>query len=219
MVLPSRPSIDSADLGCNQILQSDFAIRFCNQILQSDFAIRFCNQILQSDTRAYQQQQRHRQRNLTPFSMATPIRENCLDENDRPNENAARVQAALDIKGCMCINRPGGRCKSRVVFDAVSGLITCTATPKHTREAQDPPFGKIVFDVINAIERERMAVEDANMKQERQRFAERKAAEEALALGLTDYTVHARPDGPAPDGNTWSYSQGRWVSEDAMMKQ
>jgi hypothetical protein len=59
--------------------------------------------------------------------MATPIRENCLDENDRPNENAARVQAALDIKGCMCINRPGGRCKSRVVFDAVSGLITPTA--------------------------------------------------------------------------------------------
>ena len=151
--------------------------------------------------------------------MATPIRENCLDENDRPNENAARVQAALDIKGCMCINRPGGRCKSRVVFDAVSGLITCTATPKHTHEAQDPPFGKIVFDVINVIERERMAVEDANMKQERQRFAERKAAEEALALGLTDYTVHARPDGPAPDGNTWSYSQGSWVSEDAMMKQ
>jgi hypothetical protein len=51
------------------------------------------------------------------------------------------------------------------------------------------------------------------MKQERQRFAERKAAEEALALGLTDYTVHARPDGPAPQGDTWSYTQGRWVSE------
>jgi hypothetical protein len=41
--------------------------------------------------------------------MATPIRENCLDASGDPNENAARVQAALDIKGCMCINRPGGR--------------------------------------------------------------------------------------------------------------
>lgn len=43
----------------------------------------------------------------------------------------------------MCINRPGGRCKAGVVFDAVLGLITCTVNPKHTREAQDPPFEKI----------------------------------------------------------------------------
>ena len=148
--------------------------------------------------------------------MATPISECCLDEHDRPNENAALVQAALDRKGCMCINRPGGRCKADVVFDAVSGLITCTVNPKHTREAQNPPFGKIVFGVINAIEHDIAAAEDEQIEQERQRFAKRKAAEEALALGLgPDYDVHARPDGPAPDGKTWSFVQGVWVGEEA----
>ena len=58
-------------------------------------------------------------------TMATPIRENCLDANDQPNENSHRVQAALDVKGCMCINRPGGRCKAAVVFDASQPFITC----------------------------------------------------------------------------------------------
>lgn len=53
--------------------------------------------------------------------MATPIRENCLDVDGQPNENAKRVQAALDVKGCMCINRPGGRCKAGVKFDATTG--------------------------------------------------------------------------------------------------
>jgi hypothetical protein len=151
--------------------------------------------------------------------MATPIREYCLDEHDRPNENAARVQAALDHKGCMCINRPGGRCKADVVFDAVSGLITCTVNPKHTREAQNPPFEKIVFGVINAIEHDIAAAEDAQIEQGRQRFAERKAAEEALALGLgPDHAVHARPDGPAPNGKTWSFARGVWVSQEAVKR-
>eukprot|EP01046_Picozoa_sp_COSAG06_P052344 COSAG06_NODE_8766_length_2076_cov_1.308042_2_plen_170_part_00 len=150
--------------------------------------------------------------------MATPIRENCLDENDRPNENAARVQAALDRKGCMCMNRPGGRCKAGVVFDAVSGLITCTVNPKHVRAAHDKPFNKIVFGVINAVEREIAAAADAQIEQERHRSAERKATEEATALGLVEYTVHARPDGPAPDGKTWSFTRGDWVDEEAVKR-
>lgn len=150
--------------------------------------------------------------------MATPIRENCLDEHDRPNGTATRVQAALDLKGCMCINRPGGRCKASVVFDAVSGLITCTANPKHVRAAHDKPFDKIVFGVINAVEREIAAAADAQIEQERHRSTERKAAEEAAALGLLEYTVHARPDGPAPDGKTWSFTRGDWVNEDTVKR-
>ena len=151
--------------------------------------------------------------------MATPIRENCLDEHDRPNENAALVQATLDHKGCMCINRPGGRCKAKVVFDAVSGMITCTANKKHAREAQEKPFGGIVFGVINAIDRDICAAQDAQIEQERQQFAKRKAAEEALALGLgSDHGAHARPDGAAPDGQTWSYARGFWVSEEAVKR-
>ena len=56
--------------------------------------------------------------------MATPIHEACLTAGDQPNENSGRVQAALDKKGCMCVNRPGGRCKAPVVFDATEPYIT-----------------------------------------------------------------------------------------------
>ena len=81
--------------------------------------------------------------------MATPIREWCLDENDQPNENDARVQAALDLKGCMC---SGGQCKAPVIFDAMSVTVTCTANPEeHTCEAYDEPFREIVLGVIDQI--------------------------------------------------------------------
>ena len=66
-----------------------------------------------------------------------------LNTNDQPNENNRRVQAALDVKGCMCINRPGGRCKAPIVFDATIPFITCTTNPKHDRAAYEKPYDKI----------------------------------------------------------------------------
>ena len=79
------------------------------------------------------------------YTMATPIRENCSDANDQPNENNHGIQAALNVKGCMCINRPGGRCKAAIVFDATKQFITCTTNPKHGSAAYDKPYDKIVF--------------------------------------------------------------------------
>ena len=146
--------------------------------------------------------------------MATPIRENCLDANDQPNENSRRVQAALDVKGCMCINRPGGRCKAPIVFDATIPSITCTTNPKHGRAAYDKPYAKIVFDVINAIEEEEFQQEEQERKKRRAKEDTRMANKEAEILGLEDYETHARPDGPAPDGQTWSFALGKWQDED-----
>ena len=146
--------------------------------------------------------------------MATPIRENCLDANDQPNENSHRVQAALDVKGCLCINRPGGRCKASIVFDADSCSITCTTNPKHGRAAYDKPYAKIVFGVINAIEEEEFQQEEQERKKRMAKEDKRMADEEAIILGLEDYEAHARPDGPAPDGKTWSFALGKWQDED-----
>ena len=150
----------------------------------------------------------------TNSTMATPIRENCLDANDQPNENAARVQAALDVKGCMCINRPGGRCAAPIVFDATIPCITCTKNPKHSRAAYEKPYEKIVFDVINAIEEEEFQQEEEQRKEKRVQLAKRKADEEAGILGLEHYEAHARPDGSAPEGKTWSFALGDWQDED-----
>ena len=156
--------------------------------------------------------------------MATPIREWCLDENDQPNENAARVQAALDLKGCMC---SGGQCKAPVIFDAMSVTVTCTANPEeHTCEAYDEPFGEIVLGVIDQIIFESdtrplptTAELEENERQRQREVASRMAREEARALGLVEFTAHVRPDGRAPDGKTWSYTRGEWVREDFRKQQ
>ena len=73
---------------------------------------------------------------------------------------------------CLCINRPGGRCKA---FDTNSSSITC------------PTMQQIDAD---------------------------EADEEARIMGLEDYEVHAYPDGPRPDGKTWSFALGEWQDED-----
>ena len=145
--------------------------------------------------------------------MATTIHEACLDENGVPNETATRIQAALDVKGCLCINRPGGRCKAKVTFDATKGWIACSVKGSHGREAWDKPFGKVVFKVIHDIWAEDDRVRTAAVKRETRERAERKAAEEAEAFGTGPSAVHDRPDGCAPDGTTWSYSRGEWVDE------
>lgn len=160
-------------------------------------------------------------------TMATPIREWCLGENDQPNENAARVQAALDLKGCLCSNRSGGQCKAPVIFDAKSVTVTCTANPEeHTCEAYDEPFGEIVFGVINQIIFEwetrplpTTAELEENERQRQGEVASRMARDEARALGLAEFTAHVRPDDRAPDGKTWSYTRGEWVREDFRKQQ
>ena len=150
--------------------------------------------------------------------MATPIREVCLGADDQPNENSDRVQAALDKKGCMCVNRPGGRCKAPVVFDATQPFITCAANPKHGRAAYDKPYDKIVFGVINAIEEEEFQQEEQQRKARMAEEDTRMANKEADVLGLEEYEVHARPDGPAPDGKTWSFALGDWQDEGYLKK-
>jgi hypothetical protein len=150
--------------------------------------------------------------------MATPIREACLTADDQPNENSGRVQAALDKKGCMCVNRPGGRCKAPVVFDATEPYITCTANPRHGRAAYDKPYGKIVFGVLFG------AIQEEEARHKLQQYIAfvhqqdtREANREATVLGLAEYGVYTRPGGPAPDGKTWSFALGNWQDEDYLL--
>ena len=151
--------------------------------------------------------------------MATLIREMCLDENDRPNENAARVQAALDRKGCLFPTRSGGCCGAKVVFHPLAGTVMCTANRKHFCEACDEPVDEIVFGVIDQINKEEEVSEEEEKRRAAQKQAERRAKEEAKTLGLADYTAHVRPDGPAPGGKTWSFTRGEWVREDFLRQQ
>jgi hypothetical protein len=150
--------------------------------------------------------------------MATPIREACLTADDQPNENSGRVQAALDKKGCMCVNRPGGRCKAPVVFDATEPYITCTANPRHGRAAYDKPYGKIVFGVLfGAIQEEEARQHGRRLEEQQFQQDTREANREATVLGLAEYGVYTRPGGPAPDGKTWSFALGNWQDEDYLL--
>jgi len=154
--------------------------------------------------------------------MATIIREMCLDENDRPNENAARVQAALDRKGCLFQknrSKDGCLCGAKVVFLPRVGIVQCTANKKHFCEACDEPVDEIVFGVIDQINKEEEVSEEEEKRRAAQKQAERRAKEEAKTLGLADYTAHVRPDGPAPGGKTWSFTRGEWVREDFLRQQ
>ena len=131
---------------------------------------------------------------LIIFLMATPIREACLDENDRPTANAARVETALNGKGCH-------RCHAKVKFDALT-------TTLHSRPAYDKLYAKCVFKVIGDIERE------DTQQQEQARYAQRKAKEEAALLDTDGpTTTHPRPEGRAPEGKTWSFALGCWQDE------
>ena len=150
--------------------------------------------------------------------MATPIREACLTAGDQLNENSGRVQAALDKKGCMCVNRPGGRCKAPVVFDATEPYITCTANPRHGRAAYDKPYGKIVFGVLfGAIQEEEARQHGRRLEEQQFQQDTREANREATVLGLAEYGVYPRPGGPAPDGKTWSFALGNWQDEDYLL--
>jgi hypothetical protein len=145
--------------------------------------------------------------------MATPIREACLDEEGQPNETAALVQAALDAKGCLCVNRPGGRCKAPIHYNAPAGYIVCSANRRHAREPCSPPYAKVVFGVLNTILAEEEEQRVAKERLETRERAKRKAAEEVEILGTEPDNVCDRPDGPAPEGKTWSYSRGEWLDE------
>ena len=117
----------------------------------------------------------------------------------------------------MCVNRPGGRCKAPVVFDATEPYITCTANPRHGRAAYDKPYGKIVFGVLFGAIQEEEARQ--KLQQEEQQFQQdtREANREATVLGLAEYGVYTRPGGPAPDGKTWSFALGNWQDEDYLV--
>jgi hypothetical protein len=139
--------------------------------------------------------------------MATPIREACLDEHNEPNSTAHAVQQAL-AGGCPR-KVQGKRCGGRVVFDPMNAWCVCERCPGGA--AYDPPFGKIVFKVIDAAQEEEAAQETAQRKVVAVEHAKRKAAEEARLVGAEVGEYHMRPDGRAPEGMTWSYSQGKFV--------
>ena len=80
--------------------------------------------------------------------------------------------------------------------------------------AYEKPYAKIVFGVINAIEKEEFQREEQEHKERMVKEDKRKANKEAELLGLEDYDAHARPNGPAPDGKTWSFALGKWQDED-----
>ena len=140
--------------------------------------------------------------------MATTIRETCLDEHDTPNEHSVRIQTALTES-----------------FPEESLLFvpnTCSVFRRkdrhHTRSQRFDAFkknkySKVIFRVISEIESEMDKDAADEAAKPRADFAQRAAAKEAGVLGLETFEPHARPDGPSPDGKTWSYALGDWQDE------
>ncbi len=147
--------------------------------------------------------------------MSTIIREYTLDivdDKDVPNKNAAIVQGDLDEAGGCKSRLKGIRCRGELEFDAMKGEVICKKHRQHTREAWDGPNGKTVLKTIARFVREDSDKAKAASKHFAEAFALKQARSEAEALNLkVDDTFHLRPDGCAPDGQTWSYLTGKWI--------
>jgi hypothetical protein len=173
--------------------------------------------------------------------MSTPLREATLNAWNEPNEVAKRVQNAFRDNGCPVLIKSGARkgqqCGGRVLFEAPEGWCHCMKVRGHGDEAYSDPFGKFIWDVINAIPEEDMKAmreteaeghdERAAVEAEKQRLAsaavsekrsKSAAAKEAIILGLEVGDFHHRPEGRAPDGMTWSYRLGEWVDPERITK-
>jgi hypothetical protein len=173
--------------------------------------------------------------------MATPLREATLNASDEPNGVARRVQKAFAESGCPVLIKTGARkgqkCGATMGYNVVGGWCHCTKVRSHGGEAYTEPFGEFIWSVINSIPEEEMkAMQDAedehdaernSVEAEKERVAsavqaekrsKSSAAVEAAILGLEVGDHYVRPEGPAPDGLTWSYRLGEWVEPERLKK-
>ena len=86
--------------------------------------------------------------------MPDTLREIFLNQDEQPNANALRLQDALNETGCLCVNRPGGKCRANVIFYAPEFQIICTEKAEHNKYGYDAPYGQVVMNTIKEIERE-----------------------------------------------------------------
>lgn len=158
--------------------------------------------------------------------MATPIREHCLDENDKPNKCAARVQKALDdAGGCAVLlasgPKKGARCGEKLVFLPANVEVVCESKLKDHREwAYEDRYSEIIFGVINTDTPDAEEVAEAKEADDvrAKKDAVERAGKEAEVLGIEAGGGHPRPEGKAPEGETWSYFYGEWVTEARLAK-
>ena len=160
--------------------------------------------------------------------MTTPIREACLDETDQPNEVARRIQVRFDAdpKGCrqkVAKERCGG--KLSFTFDGLFPIVVCDRHLCHEREASQKQFCRFIKPEVERFNREeaiayqaRVAAADVSAAVAAAKHGKRKADEEANLLGLAGADPVVRPDGAAPEGQSWSYRLGEWVAEDYFQK-
>lgn len=167
-------------------------------------------------------------------TMATPIKEHFLDDLDRPNKCAAKVQVALDDAGGCLVTltsgpRKGEACGARIFFSPQEALCVCESRIRgHGGWAYDEPFAGTVFAVINADEGDagedaamaaRANEEDLCAKEAEKASASRMARAEAEILGVdAGEHGHLRPGGCAPEGKTWSFPFGDWVPVERLSK-
>jgi hypothetical protein len=129
--------------------------------------------------------------------MATPIREQCLDEHDQPNKHAIRIQFLLDAgKGCDV-----KKCGGKLTLDAFNAMVLCSTCPKHARPACLKKFNSTVGQGMREAESEERADYERASEIVKCTYGKRKAEEEAEMLGevaprQTEY--NPRPDGRAP---------------------
>ncbi|KAG5182966.1 hypothetical protein JKP88DRAFT_317358 [Tribonema minus] len=168
--------------------------------------------------------------------MATAIRDATLFACE-PNEVAKRVQDAFRTAGCPVLIKSGARkgtaCGGGVTFNAISSRCTCTRIPSHSARADVEPFGAFIRSVIEAIPEEDMdeirAAEEEELEGRRiadeaakhhtaDERAKRLADAECAALGIEAGAFHVRPEGIAPEGRSWSFHLGEWVTPSANLE-
>ncbi|KAG5185042.1 hypothetical protein JKP88DRAFT_313222 [Tribonema minus] len=168
--------------------------------------------------------------------MAAAIRDATLFACE-PNEVARRVQEAFRTTGCPVLIKSGARkgtaCGGGVTFNAISSGCTCVKIPSHSARADVEPFGAFIWSVIEAIPEEDMdeirAAEEEELEGRRiaNEAAKRMAADErakrladaeCAALGIETGAFHVRPEGIAPEGRSWSFHLGEWVTPSANLE-
>jgi len=162
--------------------------------------------------------------------MSTFIKEECLDFNNQPNDNAKLVQAEFDKCGCPYIfnsgKKKGQQCGGHLRFKPAHVRCFCHNNKEHNDWAYNEPFNSTVFGVLNAACKEREKEEQVKRIEANIKDAHCKAMWEAVHQGKIskDFVAsliemgnlmeigHVRPDGKAPENQTWSYLDGAWES-------
>jgi hypothetical protein len=146
--------------------------------------------------------------------MATIYRENCLDEDNNPNDLAKQINEKFKTLKCphkFTGKKKGEICGENIIFDMRFGDYCCSSNKHFKKQCYDEQYCKIIFKIINnASQKEADGYKDNYYI----KFNMNMLKNELKKLDI-EYNDNIKPIGrpnkASPEGKTWSYYKGEWI--------